>query len=201
MRSESTNTVRSEPTLLKFNPKVIPYQYEVIKLIRGYDYSKGSPEILLSGTVGSAKSVLMAHLVLTHCLQNPGAGAFIGRRSLPDLKKTLWKEILDHMADDLIEGEDYITNKSSMTISFRNGSFILTGSWADKRYRKFRSLKLSCVAIEELTENDDEDRQAVMELKARLRRIPRVKENFMICATNPDAPSHWAYKYFIEPNL
>jgi len=72
-------------------------------------------------------------------------------------------------------------------------------SWADKKYNKARSLKLSGVVFEELTENDDEDKKAFMSLKSRLRRIPNIKENFLIAATNPAGPSHWAYQYFIVP--
>jgi hypothetical protein len=52
--------------------------------------------------------------------------------------------------------------------------------------------------FEELTENNEEDKEAFMTLKARLRRLPHVKENVLIAATNPDAPSHWVYKYFFE---
>ena len=71
-------------------------------------------------------------------------------------------------------------------------------TWADKRYKKGRSLRLSMLVIEELTENNEEDFQAFKTLKARLRRLPAVKENILICATNPDDPSTWQYKYFIE---
>jgi len=56
------------------------------------------------------------------------------------------------------------------------------------------------VVFEELTENNDDDKQAFDTLKARLRRIPTVKENILIAATNPDGPGHWVYKYFFENN-
>jgi hypothetical protein len=52
--------------------------------------------------------------------------------------------------------------------------------------------------IEELTENDDQDKQAIEEIGFRLGRLPHIKQNFLICATNPDSPAHWAYKYFIS---
>lgn len=54
------------------------------------------------------------------------------------------------------------------------------------------------LVFEELTENDEQDREAFMTMKARLRRIPHIKENLLIAATNPAGPSHWVYRYFFD---
>jgi hypothetical protein len=141
---------------------------------------------------------LMAHLVVTHCLFNSGAVALIARKALPDLKDTIFKEIIEHIEEDLTEGKDYFVNQQKASIKFINGSEIISRSWSDKKYKKGRSLKISCLCIEEIVENNQEDKAAFDTLKARLRRLPKIKENFMICATNPDSPDHWVYKYFIE---
>lgn len=198
----------SKPFLTGFSPYVIPYQSEVVGLLRrDFDYSIGTPEVLLSGSYGSAKSILMAHLAVTHCLQNPGARVCLARKSLPDLKDTIFKEILEHLQNydeetqegpDLIEGEDYIVREPRGFVRFANGSEIISRSWADKKYKKGRSLKLSGLIFEELTENNDDDMEAFKTLKARLRRLPNVKENFLIAATNPDSPAHWVFKYWME---
>jgi hypothetical protein len=73
-------------------------------------------------------------------------------------------------------------------------------TWADKKYKRVRSINASSAIFEELTENDEEDRQAYFEAKARVGRIPSIatKERFIISCTNPDSPGHWAHKYFIE---
>ncbi len=203
----------SQPTLQRFVP--FGYQMDVINLIRrDWDYRKGTPEILLSGSYGSAKSTLIAHLMVTHCLDNPGARGGIGRKAMPDLKKTILQEVLDHIEYDPDTGEgliecrtlrdlrrgkgDYYHNRQTQTIHFANGSELIYFSWHDKRYKKFRSLKLSALAIEEIVENNDEDFEAFKTLKARLRRVPGIKENFLIAATNPDAPAHWVHKYWME---
>jgi hypothetical protein len=165
---------------------------------RDWDYKKGNPEILLSGSYGSAKSILMAHLAVTHCLFNPGARVLLARKALPDLKDTIYKEIKEHIEEDLVDGRDYKANDSVAKITFANGSEIISRSWSDKKYKKGRSLKISFLVFEELTENNDEDKEAFMTLKARLRRIPGIKENVLIAATNPDSPSHWVYKYFFN---
>lgn len=188
----------SEPHFSGFNPRLIPYQSAVIDFLDTWDYSNGTPEVLLSGSYGSAKSILMAHLIVRHCIENPGARVCLARKALPDLKDTIYREVLTHMAEDFTEGLHYWTNETSAKITWWNGSEILSRSWSDKKYKKGRSLNLSMLVIEELTENNDEDKEAFMTLKARLRRIPTVKENIFIAATNPDSPAHWAYKYWFE---
>lgn len=196
----------SAPTFCGFRP-VIPYQRQVCDLVRDWDYSRANLEILLSGSFGSAKSTLMAHLGVRHVVEQNGARLCLGRRALPDLKRTIWREVTDHIAEDFKEGRgardfkkgaDYYINRATMTIYFRNGSEIICASWADGRYKRFRSLKLSMIIFEELVENDEDDEEAFKELKARLRRLPHVPENLLIGATNPDAPSHWVHKYFID---
>lgn len=187
-------------TLTTFDPGRVPYQMKVVELVRrDWDYAKGNLEILLSGSYGSAKSILMAHLVVTHCLFYPKAVALLCRKALPDLKETIFKEIIEHLDDEnLVEGVDYWVTQNNASIRFKNGSEIGSISWSDKKYKKGRSRKISFLVFEELTENNEEDKEAFMTLKARLRRLPHVTENVLIAATNPDAPSHWAYKYFFE---
>ena len=182
-----------------FNPYIIPMQAELMDLINNWDYSKSTPEILLSGSYGSSKSIIMAHIAIVHCFNYPGARVFLGRRALPDLKKTIFNEILEHLQSPSIrEGQDYSVAHSTAEIHFSNGSSIISGSWADRRYMKFRSLKISGFIFEEAAENDERDKEAFMTIKARLRRIPSVPQNFLIAATNPGSPEHWLYDYFIN---
>lgn len=189
----------STPNFAEFNPDIIPYQRKVISFVKNeYDYNLGTAEILLSGAVGSAKSIVLAHLAIFHCLVHSNARLLIGRRALPDLKETIFKKITEHLEGVLVEGRDYWINHTSCKITFRNGSEIISKTWADKNYKKFRSLELSAAVIEELTENKQDDKQAYDEIKMRVGRLTHVREKFIISATNPDSPSHWAYKYFIE---
>lgn len=193
------NTLNSKPTFTGFDPAIIPYQIKVLKdWTENYDYSIGAHEILLSGSVGSAKSILMAHMAVWHCLAFPRARICLGRKAMPDLKSTIYAKILEHL-DDMEEGKDFYCNHTNASIKFiKNGSEIISRSWSDKRYKKGRSLELSGLIIEELTENDLDDKEAYDELRMRVGRIPGIKQNFVVCATNPDSPSHWAYDYFIN---
>lgn len=192
-------TITSTPNFCNFNPDIIPYQRKVINYVKNvYDYNLGTLEILLSGAVGSAKSILLAHLAVFHCLENQNARLMVGRRALPDLKETIFKKILEHLEDVLVEGKDYWINNTTCKIVFRNGSEIISKTWADKNYKKFRSLELSAAIIEELTENKEDDKQAYDEIKMRVGRLTHIHEKFILSATNPDKPGHWVYKYFME---
>ena len=190
----------STPDFFSFNPTLIPYQYNVIYDVKcRYDFSTGPHYILLSGSVGSAKSTLMAWLIIKHCTEFDGARAMIGRKAMPDLKDTLFLKIIEMLTNAFEEGVDYVINYTTASIRFiRNGSEIISRSWHDKKYTKFRSLELSMIAIEELTENNNKEMAFMIEAIARLGRLPHVKENIFIAATNPDDPSHKAYEFFIK---
>lgn len=194
----------STPSITDFDPTIIPFQMDVIRDVRKrYDYSNGIHEILLSGSVGSAKSILAAHLGLTHCLMYPKARLVLCRQSMPDLKDTILAKCLEHLAETngIEEGKHWEHNITKASIHFANGSDVISRSWRDKKFKKFRSIEASAAIVEELTENDDQYKEFYPELKMRVGRLPNVKESWIISCTNPDAPSHWAWKYFIgEPS-
>lgn len=187
----------STPTLQTFDPFKIPYQAKVLTDIRkNFDYNKFSfHEVLLSGSVGSAKSILIAHVAVTHCLLYPRARFCLARRSMPDLKRTIFQTVLEHLRD--MPDDYYEVNETKASITFNNGSEIISTSWADKKAKKARSLQLSGIGFEEVTENDDKDKKAYEELRLRVNRLPHVPEQIIIAATNPDSPAHWAYKHWV----
>lgn len=192
-----TDLSSSTPSFTQFDPRIIPYQFQVIQdVFYNFDYSLGTHEILLNGSVGSAKSILMAHIAVRHCVQFRGARFMLGRKAMPDLKSTIYTKVKEHMFGDFIEDVDYVATDHIGRIVFRNRSEIISRSWADKKYKKLRSLELSGAAIEELTENDEDDKQAYIETKMRVGRLAHVPQKILIAATNPDSPAHWAYDYF-----
>jgi len=179
------------PLLTEFDPTPIPFQKRVITDIRKtLDYSTGTQEILLSGSVGSAKSLLMAHIIVTHCLFNRRAHYGIGRLSMPALKGTLFHTICEHI--DGVVPCRIVENQAK--IFFPNGSRISGYSWQDKKYKKVRSHEFTSFAVEELTENDTDG--AYKEILMRIGRLNHVKEKILMSATNPDDPSHWVYDRF-----
>lgn len=147
--------------------------------------------MLLSGSVGSAKTILAAHAVATHAIENAGSQQIIVRRALKDLKSTFWRVLLDHWP----RLRDY-WNKSDMKISLPNGSIIYGLSYDDGNFSRFRSYELSGAVIEEGTEGKDPELYDAILM--RLGRLPHVKENYLMVVTNPDSPSHFLYEKFIE---
>jgi hypothetical protein len=182
----------STPRLTEFDPRKVPFQIDVIKHVRKVHlYNQGPCELMLSGSVGSAKTILAAHLVATHVLHNSGAQVVVMRRTLKDLKATFWRVLLTHFP----EMNSWL-NKSEMRITLPNGSIIYGLSYDDGRFDKFRSYELSMGVLEEGTECDDSD--LYDEVFQRIGRLPHVKENLMLVVTNPGSPSHWLHERFVD---
>lgn len=193
---------RSTPTFTEFNPCHIRFQAQVIYDIdQGLDYSLGTHELLFSGSVGSAKSILAAHIAVKHCLKYPRARCGVGRRSLPDIKSTIFQLILEHIEEPEIADQVDSINTVMAIIKFKNGSQIEAISWADKKYKKFRSRTYSLFIFEEAVENKGDDTQAFIEARQRVGRLPHIKENLILYLTNPDSRQHHLYDYFFNSNL
>ena len=191
---------RSTPSFNEFDPNIIPFQKNVMLDFRcNLDYKLGVQELLFSGTIGSAKSLLAAHIIVCHCVENTRARFLLGRLTLPDVKATIFNLVCEHLdGSQFVKGIDYFVREDTGYIYFRNGSEIICRSWADKKYEKVRSLALSGACIEEAIENRGDHQRAISEIKQRVGRLPHIKNNIIIYCTNPDGPSHWLYKYFFE---
>jgi hypothetical protein len=158
---------------------------------KGFDYSLGTHECLLSGTVGSGKTLPAAHIIASHAIMYPGANFGIGRRTLPDLKDTLCAELQEHLFGCGIE---YTYSKATGDFEFSNRSKISAHSWADGNYKKFGSQKFSGFAIEEAQENKDD--HAYNYILTRIGRLPHIDEKVLLLMCNPDSPSHWIAQKF-----
>ena len=192
----------STPSVFEFRPE-IPWQRKLINdVLYNYDYNLGTHVALCSGSVGSGKSLPAAHLAVRHCLEHTGARVLLGRKSLPDLKDTIFKKIIEHIdCSELKAGTDFRVREDIARIQFRNGSEIISRSWSDRKYKKLGSIEASAAIIEEGAENDDEDKKAFEFFKMRVGRLPHINQNWIIIPTNPDEPDHWIFKDIIsKPN-
>ena len=182
-----------------FSPQELPFQDQLIDdVYNNWDYSLGVHEALLSGSVGSAKSVVMSHLAVRHCLEFNRAKICLCRMALPDLKETIFLKICEQIEGTGVRDFVSAINTSTAMIRFTNGSKIISRSFGDKNFTKVRSLDLSAAIFEELIEFDDDAKQAYTEVKMRIGRIPGVPHKWIISATNPDEPGHWVYTDLIE---
>lgn len=182
------------PKLSDIKLSDIPWQKRAYNFISWFDYKKyGTLEVLLSGSLGSAKSVFLAYIVNRLAIEYPRLRIGIGRKSLKDLKATLMQNILE-MGEDLYFEDMY--NKTEGQLIYKTGSQIRSFSWADANYKKVRSYAFDIFIIEELTETEHID--FYHEIKTRVGREPSKKPQLILSATNPDDPSHPAYDYFIQ---
>ena len=185
------------PSLSEYDPFQLPWTAEaIVDVFKKYDYSLGIHEVLCSGTVGSGKSLFGTHVALVNVVQDPNARCLLGRISLPDAKATIAETMHDHIEGDFVEGEDYEFNKVKQKWTFQNGAQIFVKSWHNKRFKSFRSLKLSIAVIEEATENDGDYWEIYDTVYSRLGRA-KAQRNIMISLTNPDSPAHPLYKKMI----
>ena len=186
----------SVPAFHEFKP--LEWQYNVIYDVeKRFDYRVGPQLIQLSGTVGSAKSVLGAYLACKHAVYTPNTNIVLGRLALPDLKKTLFSDVLEMLSGTFKEGRDFWANRTTAHISLANGTNFIPVTWVDKRYKsKFRSLRISMAVFEELVESDTNYWGFFPEALSRLGRVQHVKNNLLVAMTNPDEPSHPAYEFW-----
>lgn len=207
------------PTFSQFNPRDIPWQYKVKEFMRrGYDYEKhGLLEILLSGSVGSAKSIFACNMGLSHMLMYSDAVLGLFRLAMPDLKETIYATMLEHLEgaeivltengreykDTMREGVHYTTNTTKASIDLINGAKCRSKSWSDKKWGKLRSHNYSAGILEEYTESETEIiEKAYDEIVSRIGRVSstnsNVRENWLMNLTNPDGESHHGFEYFIS---
>ena len=190
----------ARPTLEQFDPSLIAWHNEFIDVfynkIIPRSLTHGTQQIMLSGAVGSAKSLVMEHIISRYLVEVPNAHIGIGRLTMPDLKATLYTNICEHLPERILAKPPA---KVSPKIELINGSELTGKSWSDYNLAKLGSYEFNAFAIEELTESDRPDAYNVI-----LQRIRRNGDNgaivpkFLISATNPNSPSHWAYKKLIE---
>ena len=70
-----------------FDPNLIDWQYNLLHDMYDPNYFKwdqGTQKVLLSGSVGSAKTTIAAWIACHWCLSQRNAIVHIGRKALPD---------------------------------------------------------------------------------------------------------------------
>lgn len=200
--ASSTRATKSVPGFTEFNPEPIPWQDEAIDdFFTKYDFSLGVHEILFSGGVGSAKSMVLAFLGVYMCLKYPGCTGIIARETLGDLRDSLYKRIKQHLMNDpkLVQGYHYEFTDSTCRFKFPiTGSEIIAVTWHEYDYLSLGSLEASFVLIEESIALKGKDgKHWYQTLMQRLGRQPHIPVSFAAHATNPGDPDEdWHYGHF-----
>ena len=144
--------------------------------------------MLYAGGVGSAKSWSLIFKALHH-LQLPGNRGIIGRRHMPELHATLWRDFFDVVPPDWIKRID----RSRHSVEFKNGSLVDFVHLSDADAVKGPTVGFA--AIDEATEVPED---SIRQLRMRLRKPGYPGQLFM--ATNPGGRTHHLYRDFVDPS-
>ena len=145
--------------------------------------------LMVMGSAGSGKTIFACTKVILYALEHENARIGVFRQTLPSLRETSWREIVELLDKYKIE---YKENKSNGLIELSNGSTISFTPVDDEK--KLRSLNLDFVYIEQCEEISEE---AFIELDLRIRN--EVSKKFggqMLIVVQPSNKSHWLYRLF-----
>lgn len=154
------------------------------------------PVLLLEGSAGGGKSVLMLQKVHAALLRWPNANALITRKTAESMSRStrlmMWRMIMGGDRSGIKE------RKRDGFFEYPNGSLCFWAGMNDDNAReRIKSIGerggLDLVAMEEGTEFDEED----FNLLGSRMRSTAMPFRQIIIATNPDSPQHWIYRRLI----
>ena len=147
--------------------------------------------LMVMGSAGSGKTIFASTKVILYALRYPNARIGVFRQTLPSLRETAWREIVELLEKYNIEFKE---NKSNGLVTLSNGSTISFTPTDDEK--KLRSLNLDMVYIEQCEELSEE---AFIELDLRIRNeVSKKYGGQMLIVVQPSSKSHWLYRLFYQ---
>lgn len=147
--------------------------------------------LMVMGSAGSGKTIFACTKVILYALKYPNARIGVFRQTLPSLRETAWREIVELLENYNI---DYKENKSNGLVTLSNGSTISFTPVDDEK--KLRSLNLDFVYVEQAEEITEE---AFIELDLRIRNeVSKKYGGQMLVVVQPSSKSHWLYRLFYQ---
>lgn len=147
--------------------------------------------LVLCGGGGSGKSVFAGRKVIERCAAEPGHRVLVCRKVGREIKESCYAQLV-RQCDEYYPGR-YKVNKSDMSITFDNGSKIIT-SGLDDVSKKKSIYEITDMWIEEAAEITQAD---FNQLDIRMRaQSPYYKQ--MILTFNPVSVTHWLKGRFFD---
>ena len=165
---------------------------ELVLTDKQYEYMGDmTRHLMVMGSAGSGKTIFASTKVILYALEHPNARIGVFRQTLPSLRETAWREIVELLDKYKI---DYKENKSNGLVTLSNGSTISFTPVDDEK--KLRSLNLDFVYIEQCEEITEE---AFIELDLRIRNeVAKKYGGQMLIVVQPSNKSHWLYRLFYQ---
>lgn len=158
-------------------------------------FNNTTRELLIEGSAGSGKTIFACYKAIRYGLEHEDASIYVYRKTLPSLKRTSLKEVLQILDKYHIP---YNQNKSEGTIHLTQTDSKLYFGALDE-LSKVRSINADMIYIEQAEELTDT--AFYTELMLRLGRGEASKNGAysqMLLVVQPEDEEHWIYKRFHE---
>jgi len=186
--------------VLKLGREFLPVQIKTMRAINKYRY------ILYSGAVRAGKTLLLAHVAIQKCIENPGCVGVLGSLTTPQLTDVVFKvfqqelEYYQKALDKVgvpIQLARIKHSKGDMKAVFWNGSEVWFKSCEEEM--RIRGMTLDFVGLDEPI---DIDESVFKQFINRISGTGNLKNGnpFILLTTNPGSQSHWIYKRFFKSN-
>lgn len=165
-------------------------EYKVLPWQENFHKGDWTHSALVGGKGGGKTRAAIEELKIS-AFEHPGTAWLIGRKTLPSLKDTTYREFLESTPESLIKDH----NKSDRNVTLINGSLFMFRPLDEPK--KFDSLKISGFLLDEADENE---RDVYDTLKSRMRQMlkgvqPRYRS---ILSLNPCDEDHWIPQLFLH---
>lgn len=191
-------TISQQLVELEFPRTFLEKQLEVMEAVKKFKC------VLYSGAFRAGKTLLLAHIAITICIENPGVVGMLGSLTTPQLTDVVFAVFLQELARYqavLDKAGVPITlakikrTKGDMKVEFWNGSLVMFKPCDDEL--KLRGLTLDFFGLDEPI---DIDESIFLQLLGRISGTGNLKtcKPFGVLTTNPGSQGHWIYKYFFE---
>lgn len=159
--------------------------------------------VLYSGAFRAGKTMLLVHVALKTCLENPKSRGLIGALTFSSLNNVVfqlfveeldkYQEKINKAGINLQIATRILHSQSKMQVEFYNGSILYFRPCDEER--KLAGYTLDFFGLDEPV---DMDETIYNQLMGRISGTGNLKNRFGLLTTNPANQTHWIYKTFYE---
>lgn len=173
--------------------KTVTIDYKLNPKQRAFIESDGIDEVCYGGAAGGGKTFIQCYDALRYALQYPGSQQLVIRRTFPELRMNIEKEMKAMFPDKSV----CKYNESQHTWKFKNGSIIELGYLArESSVYLYQGSEWHCVRIDESTHIPY---SSIEYLRTRIRGVDDYPKG-MRFSTNPGNIGHmWVKQRFVDP--
>lgn len=175
------------------------YDYNIQLTKTGLKYFNDTTyELFIDGSAGSGKTKFACYKTIMYALTYPESDIFVIRETMPSIKHTVWKEILNILLNMGIRIKPHLADHYIRLLD--NDSLIQFVSIDNDT--KIRSANVDMIYIEQIEELTKYENFYKTDILFRLGRGRACQKHGaypqIICVAQPESPYHWVYKRFYQ---